>query len=314
MKSKIAFIVLALVAGIVVWSGAARFQSPQSDANDRLSTTPLPELITSPGNLFVAQKAKELAAFGPVQAKVRAETRLFDQSIRASGIYIQQGQGSPKTRTELRFGKGNESTYFIQIHDGRLLHTMFKGESPDGEIDGEYRFVDLEKVDWDRVRNNGVVAGPFAWSFVGGLPSLLDHCAIEMEFTAPTEVTLESIDAIEVTGHWRDATIRRLLEGQIDESTGPIQWDQIPAHFPSGVKLTFSNPKSGQTAFLHRIEFFQYHEGNSRREMIPIAIFDLFEVGRLQKLPDTTFKISNDEFDKIDDTELYQNRMMQFGR
>ena len=323
MKREIAFILLLILGGVGVWAGSARFQEDGQNIDQTLANpTPLPDPIDSPGNRFIADAAKMLASFGPVQARIRAEINLFDQTIRASGIYIQAGQGSPKTRTELRFGNGDESTYFVQIHDGRSLYTMSKGqhagidnETITGEKSpGEFYYVDLHQVDWENTKSNGLVAGPFGWSFVGGMAAMLDHCAVSMQFSDPQQVKLETMDAIEVTGLWRTNSIKRLLEGQIDESTEKLDWNKMPPHFPSGVKLTFSKPGNGKVAFPHRIEFFRYQQTNGDTITTPIATFELFELGNLKELPESTFRISAGDLETIDQSELYKNRVIQFTR
>ena len=322
MKREIAFILMLIVCGLGVWAGSSRLENDQTIKLPDINTTELPNPLETEGNQFVAKASQMLAQYGPVQAKIRAEINMFDQTIRASGVYIQQGQGSPKSRTEMRFGNGDESTHFVQVHDGFSLHTKSKGQSAGIEKEisagkkskGDYYYVNLNRVNWKTTKSNGIVAGPFGWSFVGGIASTLDHCAVAMEFSDPKPVRLESMDAVEVTGHWRIESIQRMMESQVNDNSNQFEWDQLPPHLPSGVKLTFSDPNSNQVAFPHRIEFFQYQQTNTGVKTIPIATFELFELGRLKELPDSTFKISSDDIEIVDDSELYKNRVIQFTR
>lgn len=254
--------------------------------------------------------ADEMLQGPPMHAKARFKVELFGQQLAAPGDYWQQGNGSRKTRLELSYQSDSSRFQILQVCNGRHFYWYRKLNA-----DAKLEFVDLKQIADIGHESSPFIAGRRAWDTVGGLSSMMDHIVKTFHFEPVQQGTLDSIPVVVIQGRWRDDSLARLLEGQVDPAklAGKDWWQHLPAHLPHLVKFTIGTEAPFRW-FPYRIEFLQYQTVDKAVVVRPVVTLELYEVAEAQNVPESLFQIAAGNCEPHDVTAFYIDRVNQFTR
>ncbi len=319
MNPKLPLLLCLLAAGGYFWLTREHRQITQV-ANEAIgqldSSSPIELQSTSlPTNAInadevIAQAADLLLQGPPLHAKARFKIDLLEQQLAAPGEYWHQGQGSRKTRLEFAYQSDSSRFQILQICDGRYFYWYRKLNA-----DTQLEFVDLKQIESVDNESSPFIAGRRAWDAVGGLSSMMDHIAKTFHFEPVQQGTLDGIPVVVIQGRWREDSLARLLEGQVDSAklAGEDWWQKLPPHLPHMVKFTIGTEAPFRW-FPYRVEFLQYQTVDKKVVARPIVTLELYEVSAVATVPESLFQIAAGNCEPHDLTAFYLDRVHQFTR
>ena len=251
--------------------------------------------------LLLAQSAKHMEMAPPISCKSRCRINLFGQSIVGEGFYYQQGQGSKLTRMELKYNISDDLSFIsTQVCDGKFYYSIQEmGE------DRTIEFIDLQRL---RSESMNFASSPSRWLSQAGTVSLLRNLSAAFEFEPPQTTTLGSHPMLHLKGKWKPKALASILHGQIDvNESQPFNWDQLPNQIPHAVEVYL-----GTDDFLHlfpyRINFYKCdREGNP--EETPMIAMELFEVQKVDQLPNQLFRVDSQGSHPVDLSQNYSEHL-----
>ncbi|MEM8943597.1 MAG: hypothetical protein AAGD11_00320 [Planctomycetota bacterium] len=186
------------------------------------------------GNLYVTQVLKSLQAPINVSAKLRFESRLFDQMLVGQGAYQQGGAMSKRfTRWEMHTQIADESASFVQVYDG--IHLWTERRLPSrrnvtrldvARLQSGLRAHQRGKAVDVRAQLLGSVAGQ------GGLIQLLADLLTNYDFQPPQPTQLNGLPVNALIGRWRTNQLVKHWPSaaQLDDAEPPTWPHQLPHH------------------------------------------------------------------------------------
>lgn len=310
---------------------AAEFQAdvvePNSDSNVSVShanTKKIPRLDAK-ARAYIHQQAnretiqlmssiaERLAASQPFASNLRMQGNLFGSSIAATGTYSQMGQGTHKSRIELKFGTKPNAPSVFQLCDGRFVYHLQTCQTPNASSGKKqtFEFVDLLRVQQTAgERATGVT--PTGWVATGGVSSLFQHLASAFNFGAcdrPDETT------VVLRGSWAANSLRSVAIGPLNDGGDPggeIRWEKIPPQLPHAVELSLQQ-NSDLSYFPARITFLKFILQKDNRYLLQPCVTLLMSPPQpLGMVDDGFFVIDSANLDSIDATDRYLARIDAF--
>ncbi len=295
---------------------AAPVPSATPTSNSQHAAEPIappPEDIPSAnrGDRMVEEAIERLGSYHSIQAKLRQQVNLFDNTLVGTGGYRQLNLGPDLLmRMELKIQLENRAASFQQIYDGRFLWSFV--DSPNVEELGSFR-KRLSRIDMDVVRKTlgpgnhstgRVTMGSFG---AGGIPGLLTEVARSFKFEPPLAGILHGVDVWIVTGTWRPSRLRQILRREDDEEEAKDPVDRIPPQMPHQVHLVFGR----NDLFPYRFEYRRkVADADSTGIVVKastreIATLELFEVQIDAKIDATDFVQQQGNLPVEDATEQF---------
>jgi hypothetical protein len=278
--------------GAVPLSGAAPV-SPELDADQ-----------------LVSQSADCMLNGVSLHAKARFGVDLLGERLFAPGEYWQQGQGSRKARLEFTYQSETSRWHLLQVCDDRYFYwyRLLNGME---QLD----YVDLKQLENVRAEPTPFMAGQRAWDSVGGLASMLEHVSRSFQFEPVQQGNLDGIPVVVVQGRWRQESLARLLEGQVDAGRlGDADWwRHLPNHVPHLVRLTLGTEEPFRW-FPYRVEFLRYAPDHQQVDLRSAVTLELYEVSTARDFPPALFQVAAAECQPHDLTSFYLDRVQQFTR
>ena len=238
------------------------------------NTSPTPAMARVKHDLdaskLLSAAAKNLTNSPPIQSLARLEVEMFQQHVRTEGRYLQQGQGSGKTRLEFRYPTGQSSSAqeigkLTQICDGQYYYRIneFAGKR-------ELASANLEEVARLGLQPLGIQ--PTTWMQTGGLASLMEHLAVSFDFDPPVETEISNIPAVLLRGTWKLGVLKHVLAEQVEQKwlEAPVRWDRLPPQLPHMVEIYLA-ADDFLPLFPYQISFQQFNPSNKNRNDAPQA-------------------------------------------
>ncbi len=318
MNPKLPLLLCLLAAGAYYWSTRAyrRVEPTPTQAIGAVeSSTPipfesLPASIAINANEIMAQAADLLLKSPALHAKARFKVDLMGQQLAAPGEYWQQGEGSRRTRLEFRYQSEGSRLDALQICDGRYFY-WYRIVNAEGRLE----YIDLKQVEEVHHDDSPFLGGRRAWDTVGGLSSMMDHISKAFDFEPVSQATLDGIPVVVIRGRWKQDSLARLMEGQVDAArlVDESWWKHLPAHLPHAVQFTIGT-EDPFPFFPYRVEFLQFEMQAEKILAKPVVTLELYEVEALSEIPATLFQVAAVRCEPIDVTQFYLDRVHQFTR
>lgn len=257
MKRNLPSLLLLLAAMTACWWIArlprqqAAGESSQPADSESQPATGVPARLASTGSASHSRDASELirasirglrSAEG-LEAAVKLDIEWLGQNLSGAGVYIQEGQGTPKARWDLEFQQLPDSLRMVQLFDGRF-HYLFREQGDARSL----TYVDEYKIPRMEVSGTAALPGPAGWFGTGSLPTLLEQLASAFDFEVVSTSSRLSrsgraMELAVVAGSWRPEALRQLLREQVDPAriTPEISWDDLPAQIPRSVELVLGS-------------------------------------------------------------------------
>ena len=293
MKQFLSFVLaVSTFAALGLLSSLTHAQQAQSTQNDSQSSAQL------------LRRANQALLKSPsFQSSVHITNRLFDQVIEAGGFYLHKGQGTGKSRMQLRFGDAENPIEVTQICDGRLNYVLTAG--------GEKRtleFVDLLQISEKDSKNR--LATPVAWMTTGGLTSLLEHAAKSFDFQPIHEYTAGEDTVIQVRGTWKKQALKKFFGDSVNHTwiDNPLKWHRLPGQLPHVIEFHLK-PAQGLALFPSKINFLQLQEKEGNTKMVPVISIELSDIQVANNLADEYFQVNNENVTPIDTTDNFLGRV-----
>ena len=318
MNPKLPLLLCLLAAGVYFWSTRSyrRVEPTPTQAIGTIeSSNPIP-LDTSPASIainaneVIAQAADQLLQSPALHAKARFKVDLMGQQLAAPGDYWQQGEGSRKTRLEFRYQSEGSRLDALQVCDGRYFY-WYRTFNADGKLE----YVDLKQIEAAKNDESPFLGGRRAWDTVGGLSSMMEHFSKAFDFEPVSRATLDGIPVVVVRGRWKQDSLARLMEGQVDAAklAGEDWWKHLPAHLPHAVQFTIGT-EDPFPFFPYRVEFLQYVNQAETVLVKPVVTLELYEVESMTNIPPALFQVAAVRCEPVDVTQFYLDRVHQFTR
>lgn len=186
------------------------------------------------GNVYVAEVLKSLRLHGNIDAKLRYESKLYEQKLAGQGSYQQGGNLNKRfTRWEMQTQIADQTASFVQVYDGDHLWTERRLPSR-----REVNRLDVVRLQAGlRTHNRGValdhrdqllatVAGQ------GGLSQLLADLLVNFDFQPPQPTQLNGLPVNALVGTWRaEQLVKKWPASTQLDSDDPPPWpNQLPHH------------------------------------------------------------------------------------
>lgn len=267
---------------------------------------------------FLRRVARQTAASQPLGTAIQLEANLFGQTIEATGRYFQAGQGTHKSRLELRFGGAkaaakSEGPTIFQMCDGRFIYRLETIHDQQA-----FSFVDLNRIQ-DKTGEGASSFSPTGWVATGELSSMYQQLGSAFNFGSPHE--LENGDVL-IRGSWSETALRRTLNSEdVIDPTGSaaggakIRWDKVPPQLPHGVEFVFSkDPLAGH--FPKQITLVRFHQNNETHsiETLPMLSVAFSKPQPIEEVNDRMFVIDSKNTESTDVTEHYLARVRAFQK
>lgn len=229
--------------------------------------------------------------------------RLFDQVIEANGFYLHKGQGTGKSRMQLRFGDAENPIEVTQICDGRLNYVLTTGREK-----RTLEFVDLLQISEKDSKNK--LANPVAWMTTGGLTSLLEHAAKSFDFQPIHEYNAGNEKVIQVRGTWKKQALKNFFGDSVNHNwiDNPLKWHRLPRQLPHVMEFHLK-PEQGLALFPAKIVFSQLQEKEGNTKMVPVISIELTDTQITDKLADEYFQANNEDVTPNDTTDNFLSRV-----
>ena len=241
-----------------------------------------------------------------IATRTQLACRLYDMELLARGKYFQTENGQ-KSRLELIFDDSLSPLSILQICDGQFSYTLRSGGKQQ-----RLEFVDLGRLE-NKDAGLSAVALPASWVMGGGIGATLIHYAEAFHFQA---IDINDPERLHVRGVWDTRVLANLLYSIDDElpqeRPTEVEWDNLPAHMPHGIELTFSK-LTGEVMQPETITLFQFAKGQGRAIATPMMIieFDTFEVPNA--LPPALFTIESNGFEAVEVTDVYNEKIRELS-
>ncbi|MFK7770201.1 MAG: hypothetical protein AB8B55_23525 [Mariniblastus sp.] len=254
---------------------------------------------------FLAEVSKQLAGSPSFGASLILTGNLFEQTVTANGRYFQMGQGSGKSRIDLRFGETDDSPTVFQLCDGRFVYNL---QTSGPSSIPTFEFVDLMRVRETSGEQSQQIS-PTGWVATGGISSLFQHLASAFNFG---EMETNGVDQILLRGSWDENALRRIVTTGNDIDLGtPIHWEKVPGQLPHAVEIVFE--KYDQFGYFpKRISFQKFSIQEERVVMKPTVKLRLDSPKSLPELNDRFFVIDSSNLESVDATDNYIERIQLF--
>ena len=186
------------------------------------------------GNLCVAQVLKNLTLHGNIDAKLRFESHLYDQTMVGQGTYQQGGDLSKRfTRWEMHTQIADQSASYLQVYDGDHLWTERRLPSR-----RHISRLDVPRLQAGlRAATRGSAAKPqqqllLSVAGQGGLSQMLADLLRNYDFQPPQITQLEGVPVFSLVGQWRKDALVRHWPGaaNLGSSDSPDWPQQLPHH------------------------------------------------------------------------------------
>ena len=252
---------------------------------------------------------KQIAHSIPFGTSLKLTGHLFDQDTVATGRYFQMGQGTHRSRLELKFNSGDAVASSFQLCDGRFVYRLqtFGGKQ-------QFEFVDLNR--FTEQTNVNSAFSPSNWIATGGLASLLEQFNQSFNFGAPKQITTDNQTQLTVIrGCWNETELRHTLGGQADtvfpsqekiRSRNAIPWDKIPQQLPHGIEVVFGNDAL-LGSFPHEIRYLKFApnpDGGAMR-LEPMMTLQFSHPVEANQLTADMFVIRSSDIESVDTTGQY---------
>jgi len=262
------------------------------------------------GNRFVAQVLRDLGQHVSISAKLRQESRLHDQKLVGSGVYLQKQLAFDKrlTRWEMRTQIGDQTASFLQVHvvdEGDYLWTDRR--LPSGRtvhrLDTEWLQTKLKQA------RKGTPSDEFEPLIAtvegqGGLGQMLGDLLRNFDFQPPQPIQLNGAAKHALIGQWKPERLLALWPdaARLGEAEPPEWPEQIPHHvlvlvrrnmFPSVIEYrrAADAPLASSLAGL-------------RPTGDPLLREEIFETQFAVAIPDEQFEFVPGEIQWTDETAL----------
>lgn len=263
---------------------------------------------------LMASIAEELASSQPFGSEIRMQGNVFGRTVSAQGTYSQMGQGTHKSRIELKFGSEPNAPSVFQLCDGRFVYNLQTSQMPRA---GNGKKQTFEFVDLHRVRQ---IAGERStrisatgWVATGGLSSLFQHLASAFNFGA-ADVGDDS--SVVIRGSWDPSSLRSVATIPLQDENEfnlPIRWEDIPEQLPHAVEITLEK-NSEFRYFPAKIAFLKFAEQKKGHyDVQPIVVFTFSDPQSLGNISDRMFVIDSSNLESIDATDRYIARIDAFN-
>lgn len=262
---------------------------------------------------LLTETSRQLSATKPFGSSIRLTGSMFGRVVSATGNYFQMGQGTGKSRMEMKFGSGPDAPTVFQLCDGRFVYKL--------QIEGSeqsFEFIDLHKVKnttGEQLQN----AMPTGWVASGGIASLFQQLALTFNFG-----NIETIDetSIALRGSWEESAFRRITTEPALPPKPKVDWNQAPAQIPHGVKIVLrkhevgvidSNNADRASYFPQQITFLRFETDDSGQLVpTPTVVLEMSTPQALSKISDRFFVIDSPDLESVDISEQYIARIKQF--
>jgi hypothetical protein len=262
---------------------------------------------------MMSQIAQRLTASQPFCLKLRLSGNLFGTSVSASGNYAQMGQGSHKSRIELKYGSEPNAPTVFQLCDGRFVYNLQTSPMPHSAKGKKQTF---EFVDLHRVRESagepetGVT--PTGWVATGGISSLFQHLASAFNFGS-SEQTDDS--TVVLRGSWDQSSLQTVLFDPLNGESklgSSIDWEEVPPQLPHAVELVLKQ-NADFLYFPTKITFLQFAKQQDDQYVLnPVVTLLLSDPQPLGAVADRFFVIDSSNLTPIDTTDGYIARIEAF--
>ncbi len=264
------------------------------------------------GQNLVAQAAQRLLLLPGIEARTRQRVNLFGQQLVGAGTYSQLTRGPRMMlRLDLKLQVGARSVSWQQISDG---DTFWVSRTEDQR-------TTLLRVNVRRLRDVASRMGPAdlpppatLWMALGGLPKLLAALDSHFTFDPPQASMVNDLPVWRVEGHWKPATLAKLLPGAAATHAGdPPDLAELPPHMPHGVTLILGRDQV-VPLFPYGISYFRLVAADPaapnavRRQ--PIVTWELFEVRLRPDLEPSMFDYRPHDNQEVEErTDQYITRL-----
>lgn len=186
------------------------------------------------GNRYVAQVLRNLRLHGNIDAKLRFESRLYDQKIVGQGTYQQGANLSERyTRWEMHTQIANQSASYVQVFDGTHLWTERRLPSR-----RQVSRLDIARLHAGlRTAGRAASADPresllISTAGQGGLAQLLADLLRNYDFQPPQTTQLDGLPVYSLVGTWRSEQLAKLWPAaeNLSDSDPPDWPKQLPHH------------------------------------------------------------------------------------
>jgi hypothetical protein len=262
---------------------------------------------------LMSQISQRLASSQPFGLKLRLSGQLFETAVLASGNYAQMGQGTFKSRIELKFGSEQNAATVFQLCDGRFVYNLQTSPMPHSAKGKKqtFEFVDLVRVQ-ETAGESQTKITPTGWVATGGISSLFQHLASAFNFGA-SEQTDDS--AIVLRGSWDQNSLQSVLFNPLDgesRSQPQIRWEDVPKQLPHAVELVLQK-NSEFDYFPSKITFLQFvKQKDDQYKLDPVVTLLLSEPQPLGAVSDRFFVIDSSNLKPTDATDGYIARIEAF--
>ncbi len=186
------------------------------------------------GNPYVMQVLKNLSRHGNIDAKLRFESRLYDQLLVGQGAYQQRGELSKRyTRWEMHTQIADRSASYVQVYDGKHLWTERRLPSRRqvnrldvARLQAGLRSIQRGTRTSDRDELLLSAAGQ------GGLGQMLSDLLRNYDFQPPQATQLDGLPVYALVGTWIEAQLAKHWPASVNlQSAEPPDWPgQLPHH------------------------------------------------------------------------------------
>ena len=262
---------------------------------------------------LMSRISQRLAASQPFGLKLRLSGRLFETAVFASGNYAQMGQGTFKSRIELKFGSEPNAPTVFQLCDGRFvynLQTSPMSHSAKGKKQ-TFEFVDLLHVQQTAGESQTKIT-PTGWVATGGISSLFQHLASAFNFGASEQTDRSTIV---LRGSWDQNSLQSVLFNPLngESQLQPlVRWEKVPRQLPHAVELVLEK-NSEFDYFPSKITFLKFvKQKDNQYDLDPIVTLLLSEPQPLGAVSDRFFVIDSSNLKPTDATDGYIARIEAF--
>lgn len=316
MKLELPLAMVLLAAGCLLWNAQRTKPIPQKNdasvnrdgAFEIARASYQQDANSSFGGAasdLLRQSAANLLGSAPIQAKAKMFVNLFGQEVIATGSYFQQGQGSERSRFELQQGTGDDAIKVMQLFDGRFVYTRQTIAS-----ETSLTYVDLHRVEETSSRKVGFLGTSDSLLSTGSISSLMKNLSAAFDFSTPQPTELGGIEMVTCRGTWKPDVLKKVLVDLVEPRIiqGDIDWKSVPAQIPHTVEITLGNDQY-LPLFPYRIVFFRTNSDGNDQQILRL---DLFEVGKLNEIPEEIFNIDSADLQPQDATPEYVQRVLRY--
>lgn len=266
MNRKLAFPVVVVLAAITTYF--LLYQRPGYFAQEpNLLPVTLPTK-DGPGNDLILAAATAMRNSVPFEAVLRHEIHLYGVETQALGKYMQQGQGTDKTRLQLRTSLNGETASLLRVSDGRFVFSRIATpeETQLWRVDLRTMNQNLDSAFINSNDASGAGGGGSNW-MLGGLSYLLSRLAHEYAFGEPEADLLGETPVWRIRGVLKHDSFQRMSLMQF--GTRPPEGSDpaaiLPEHVPTEVELILGRVNEPQL-FPYAVRFIRKRAAVTQEE------------------------------------------------